>query len=356
MILVVQGTLPHYRVGFFNALCEIDKVTVAHSGNPVRKPTDRFQEVILPMRRVGPFKVQSGLRRLIEQARPDVVIAMFDIRWLATIAAMFRFDRQLTWVWWGLGEGSYGLATRVKTLLARRANPIVFYSDRSLTAFRDRLPEVDRLFVARNTLHVPKRKQCYLNQEKTIFLNVGSLDARKRNDVTIQVMRRLVDTGLWVPKLVLVGDGAERGRLQKLVSDLEMQHYVDFAGFSDDPDVIASYYWKAIASVSFGQAGLAVLQSMAYGVPFVTTRTAVSSGESENIIDGETGILCDDSPLALEQALRSLLINLESTRRMGAVAYDNFSKTATLENMVARFREAITYGKTRKRSGICQRN
>lgn len=346
MILVIQGTLPHYRVGFFNALCEIDNVTVVHSGSPVRQLTDRFDEVILPMQRIGPFRVQRGLNNLIAQFRPEVVIAMFDLRWLATFPLMYRYDRHLKWVLWGLGEGAYGLATWAKRLLARRANPIVFYSDRSMKAFYDRLPKSDRLFVARNTLHVANRKRSYLNAEKSIFLNVGSLDERKRNDVTIRVMRRLVDSGLRVPKLVLVGEGAERGRLEQLVSELDMREYVDFAGFNNDPDVIASYYWKAIASVSYGQAGLAVLQSMAYGVPFITTRAAISSGESENIIDGQTGILCEDSPLALEKVLRELLADPDRPRRMGAAAYDHFSQTATMENMVARFREAITYGTT----------
>lgn len=346
MILVIQGTLPHYRVEFFNALSKIDKVTVAHSGDPVRNFTDQFDEVILPLRCIGPFRVQDGLIQLIEDRRPKVVIAMFDFRWLATIQAMYRFDRQLIWIWWGLGEGAYKLATRAKILLAQRPNPIVFYSDRSLRAFHDFLPQPNRLFVARNTLFVGNRIRSYQNINKSIFLNVGSLNERKRNDVTIKVMRKLLNSGLEVPKLVLVGEGPDRSRLENLVSGLEMDDHVFFAGFSSDPSVIASYYWKAIASVSFGQAGLSVLQSMAYGVPFITCRTAISSGESENICDGETGILCDDSPLALERVLRDLLVDPHRARAMGAAAYDYFSNAATMESMIASFHEAITYGAT----------
>jgi glycosyltransferase involved in cell wall biosynthesis len=349
MILIIQGTLPHYRIGFFNALCDIDEVTVVHSGRAACGQNLRFREVVLPVRRVGPFRIQFGLHRLIRSIDPNVVIAMFDLRWLSSIQAMYKFDRHLTWVWWGLGEGQFSVATWIKTLLANRINPIVFYSDRSWRAFHNRLTEPGRLFVARNTLDVLNRTRSYLSPEKSIFLNVGSLDARKRNDVTIRVIRRLVDSGIWVPKFVLVGEGGERGRLAQLVAELEMQDYVDFVGFSDDPEVIASYYRIAIASVSFGQAGLAVLQSMAHGVPFVATQNAISSGESENIIDGKTGILCEESPLALEQALRGLLKDPDRARRMGAAAYDHFSRTATLENMVARFKEAIDYGAKRKR-------
>ena len=42
-----------------------------------------------------------------------------------------------------------------------------------------------------------------------------------------------------------------------------MSNHVEMIGRVEDPDTLARYYDEAVASVSFGQAGLAVLQSMA---------------------------------------------------------------------------------------------
>lgn len=352
MILVIQGWLPHYRLEVFNALCGVDDVTVAHSGKPARRPGDRFEEIILPADTAGPFRLQRGLSGLIETIRPDAIIAMFDIRWLNSVRAMYRYDRQIPWVWWGLGEGRHKLATRIKTVLARRPNPVVFYSNRSRDAFRDLLPDPERLIVARNTVFVPNRVPCYESPSKTCFINVGSLDARKRNEVVLHALKRIRDSGTAIPNFVLIGSGPERGRLESLAAQLQLNDSVEFLGFVDNPETLAAHYRKAIASVSYDAAGLSVLQSMAYGVPFVTKRDAFSNGETENIIDGETGILFDDGPEGLERALRELIADPDRARRLGAAAYDHFTRTATIENMVASFERAIAFARDRHASRL----
>ena len=58
-----------------------------------------------------------------------------------------------------------------------------------------------------------------------------------------------------------------------------------------DEGQLATLYANSIASVSFGQAGLAVLQSFANSVPLVTKNGAVSGGEIDNIEHGVNGLL-----------------------------------------------------------------
>lgn len=345
MILVIQSKLLHYRLELLNALATLDDVVIVHSGAPARRETDRFEEVLLPARTVGPFHLQEGVLALIEKRRPDAVIAMFDLRWVNTIRAMYRFDRRLAWIWWGLDQGKCDLATRAKLFLARRPNPIVFYNEMTRAAFAADLRNKDRLFVANNTFHVSDRIESYRHPVKTRFINVGSLDARKQNDVTIRVLKQICDeTGAEIC-YSLIGDGAERDRLKALAKELGMEDRVELLGEITDPAELTRYYAEAIASVSFGQAGLAVLQSMAFGVPFVTKRNAISGGEKNNIRDGVNGMFCDDDPADLERVLRQLLADPDGARNLGRAAYGHYSQLATLENVIKNFHEAIALGR-----------
>lgn len=343
MILVIQSQLLHYRRDFFNALTALDQVVIAHSGNPARRPADRFEEVLLPARPLGPFWLQQGLFELLRTRRPRTVIAMFDVRWINTMLAMYRLDKHLGWVWWGLDRGKSALANRTKLLIARRQNPIIFYNEKTRSSFASDLLPKDRLFVANNTFHVPDRIKSYLNPVKNRIINVGSLDSRKQNDVTIRVLKKIrEETGADI-RFTLIGDGPERERLAALVVALGMQDRVELVGKIEDPKVLANYYGEAIASVSFGQAGLAVLQSMAFGVPFVTKRNAISGGEINNIKDGKNGVIVDANAAALQSALLRLINNVEAARRLGEAAYRHYSEEATLEKMIESFELATSY-------------
>lgn len=345
MILVIQGWLPHYRLELFNALSALDEVLVVHSGKPARRDTDRFEEVVLPLKRIGPLRLQEGLLPLIAKKRPKAIIAMFDVRWINTIRAMYQFDTQLSWVWWGLDRGSNSLATQAKLFIARHPNPIVFYNHVTRSMFAGSIQFPERLFVANNTFHVPSRAESFRNPVKNRIINVGSLDARKQNDVTIRVLKKIRDdTGVDV-RYSLIGDGPERGNLVELVEQLGMQNRVEFLGKIEGSGALERYYAEAIASVSFGQAGLAVLQSMAFGVPFVTKRNAISGGEKHNITDGENGLFCDDDPAALEAVLLRLFLNIDYARGLGEAAYRYYSEAATVDNMVASFAKAIDYAR-----------
>lgn len=341
MILVIQGWLPHYRLELFNALAALEDVAVVHSGEPARRDGDRFEEVVLPVKTLGPFRLQQGLLKLIEARQPRAVIAMFDVRWVNTVRAMYRYDQRLKWVWWGLDRGKSEWATKAKLLIARRPNPIVLYNEVTRAEFSSDLEPKVPLFVANNTFHVPNRAECFRNPVKNRIINVGSLEARKENAVTIRVLKKICDdTGADI-RFSLIGDGPERTTLTALVDELGMQNRVELVGRIDNPSELARYYAEAFASVSFGQAGLAVLQSMAFGVPFLTKENAVSGGEKHNITNGETGIIVTDDPVALESALRRLFADPDAARRLGEAAYHYYSEAATIENMVANFVKAI---------------
>jgi glycosyltransferase involved in cell wall biosynthesis len=341
MILVVQNQLPHYRREFFNELSNLDEVLVVHSGPPSSVKGDRFREQILRSIKIGPFVWQCGLSKLIRSINPSAVIASADIRNIHSIFSMALFDRKVRWVWWGMDRGASDLAFRFKCWLALRRNSIIFYNNEIRNIFLNEGIDGDRLFVANNTFHVNGSKLLANAATKNIFLNVGTLDARKQNDVLIRAFNEIYKlTGLDI-YLYLIGEGVERENLEALVLSLNLTGRVFLPGKIEDPDVLEGYYARAIASVSFGQAGLAVLQSMAFGVPFITKLTAISGGEKHNIVDGNNGIFCSDDLNSLVNAMCKLIDDPSYAKFLSVNAFAHYRDKASISLMVDGFRDAL---------------
>jgi glycosyltransferase involved in cell wall biosynthesis len=343
MIVFLQNKLLHYRKPFYNALSKHHQVVVIHSGNASCGPTDNFKEIVVPVQKIGPFLLQRDIHNHLLRLPVKAVIAMFDVRWLNTLKLMFYWDKKVSWIWWGLDEGGNSLALKAKLWIARRNNPIVFYTNSSLTRFANLGVGNGKLFLGNNTFHVPNRVQCYLNPNKNKFINVGSLDWRKQNEVTIRTLKRVREkTGLDL-QYILVGDGEARQQLEELISLERLEGKVLILSSVNDPAVLQTFYSEAIASISFGQAGLAVLQSMAYGVPFVTKENAISGGEKSNILTGYNSVFCDDDPNSLESVMIRLVREPTWARQLGEQAYNYYSQHCTIDNMINGFLQALEY-------------
>ncbi|MBW7835264.1 MAG: glycosyltransferase family 4 protein [Sphingomonadales bacterium] len=343
MILVIQNKLLHYRRPFYNELCKHFEVAVLHSGEPNCNPGDKYKEIIVPVRKIGPFWWQQRLLETLSTLPIEAIIAMFDVRWLNIMLAMYRWDHKIPWIWWGLDKGASTLALKAKLWIAHRDNPIVFYNHLSLEYFNRLGLERDKLFLANNTFHVPDRVPCFTYPIKNKFINVGSLDARKQNDITIQAFNKVLQKTGRDLQYIIIGEGPERENLQSLIVKEGLVDKVVLAGSINNPKVLEKYYKEAIASVSFGQAGLAVLQSMAFGVPFLTKKNAISGGEMANIKSGENGILSEDNPQSLAEHMLRLAVDMDFARSLGEGAYAYYSQYCTVEKMAEGFLQALKY-------------
>lgn len=92
-------------------------------------------------------------------------------------------------------------------------------------------------------------------------------------------------------KLLIVGDGPERNKLERLVTELDLSQHVEFTGYKA-PELIPSFLKQmdifAALSVIDESFGVAVLEAGATGLPSVVSNVP---GFREIIRDGETGII-----------------------------------------------------------------
>jgi glycosyltransferase involved in cell wall biosynthesis len=139
-------------------------------------------------------------------------------------------------------------------------------------------------------------------------------------------------------RLVLVGDGPLRARLEAVVRARGLSGRVRFAGASDDVPghlraadlFVLSSRWEGLP--------FAVIEAMMSGLPVVA---ADVGGVAEAVVDGETGLLVPPGdPVALAAAITRLLEDGAERRRMGVVAQRRALQEFTIAGMLARI-EAV---------------
>lgn len=115
---------------------------------------------------------------------------------------------------------------------------------------------------------------------KDYFLIVSQLTQYKNIDIVIEAFNKL---GL---PLVIIGDGPERKRLEKLAGK-----NVEIKGFLED-DITVEYYQNCKAFIFAGSDdfGIAPVEAMAAGKPVLALR---DGGALETIIEGKTGEFFD---------------------------------------------------------------
>lgn len=137
-----------------------------------------------------------------------------------------------------------------------------------------------------------------------VILGVGSLTPRKDYETLIRAFAEIRRER--VCRLVILGDGKARSRLEALAGELGVERDVLLPGFSDNP-----YAWISRASV-FGHSsrweglGIVLVEALALGIPIVATDCP--SGPAEVLDHGRHGRLVPvGDPSALARALRVTL-------------------------------------------------
>jgi len=150
-------------------------------------------------------------------------------------------------------------------------------------------------------------------------LSVGRLESLKRTDLLIRALSHCPPPA----RAEIVGEGAERPRLEALASELGVEGRVSFRGYADDATVKSLY---ARCSCVFyapwdEDYGLVTLEAFHSGKPVVTTDD--TGGVLEFVRDGETGLVTAPDPRAIAGSLGRLLTDEEEARALGRSGRDS---------------------------------
>jgi len=154
------------------------------------------------------------------------------------------------------------------------------------------------------------------------ILTVGRLTKFKNISILINSMYILKQMG-YSNKLIIVGDGEERKKLEILTSNLKLENQIYFTGVITREHLI-DLYIHAICVVYpsvYEPFGIVPIEAQAAFTPVIASSTG---GPRESVIQGKTGILIDQlSDYTISEALISLINNPELVNSMGINGHEN---------------------------------
>lgn len=154
---------------------------------------------------------------------------------------------------------------------------------------------------------------------------IANLIALKRVDHPIRAVAKLRDKGIDVT-LTVLGEGAERQKLEQLISDLDVTDRVELPGYVNDvPARLLSSSFSMLTSTSEGLP-LSMMESMGAGcVPIVYD---ITYGPRDLVEQGKNGFITPSGDIdALADQIESFLgLDSESIGSMRAAAMDTVEK------------------------------
>jgi glycosyltransferase involved in cell wall biosynthesis len=174
--------------------------------------------------------------------------------------------------------------------------------------------------------------------EPFTVLTVARLTAQKDIGTLIEAVALLRERGR-AARLIIVGDGPERGVLEGRVASLALGNDVEFRGEMaqrDLPDIYANCDAFVLPSVHEGL-GLVLAEALLCGVPVVATS---GGGATDIVADGETGLLAPEGDaLALANALERLCEDPALAARLAASGRARARQRFTSDAIAAEFLE-----------------
>jgi sugar transferase (PEP-CTERM/EpsH1 system associated) len=167
---------------------------------------------------------------------------------------------------------------------------------------------------------------------------VGRLDPVKNQAAILRAVRTILDQRPELDaalRLIVVGDGPERGALESLAGELGLLRHVEFTGTRDDTaSILRTFDVFVLPSVNEGISNT-ILEAMASGLPVLAARVG---GNPELVVHGETGLLYEpDATDGLEAGLQRYLDEPGLRRAHGTAGRRRVQDNFSLDAMVQRY-------------------
>jgi len=350
---VQQRVLPDYRVPFFELLAQ-----ACQGGMSLFSGSPRPSEGIKPASQLrtakyvlganthlfnGPLYLcyQRGLLEWMADWDPSALILEANPRYLSSTAAFsWMRERGRRVIGWGLGSPPIsgplaGIRRSRRLHFLRQFDALIAYSQRGADEYAALGFPRAKIFVAHNAVSLPPSTlppRLPSKMGRITLLFVGRLQARKRVDL---LLRACAQTGSKA-RLVIVGDGPERAKLQSLAR--QVYPAAEFAGAKHGAE-LESFFAEADLFVLPGTGGLAVQQAMGHGLPVIVAK---GDGTQDDLVRNENGWqIAPDDLGALVSAMNAALAEPARLRKMGQESHRIVSEEINIRRMVEVFVRAL---------------
>lgn len=345
-----QRVLPNYRAPFFDLLASACKGGMSlFAGMP--RPNEGVisaKELHITNYVLGKnihlfsdsfyLCYQLGLIDWLKNWNPDALIVEANPRYLSTPSAVkWMHQRGKPVIGWGLGapplsQTLAGFRQTLRPSFIKQFDALIAYSQRGADEYASLGFPTEKIFVAHNSVSpppsfpIPSRPSTFDVRPNVLF--VGRLQRRKRIDHLLRACAEMDSK----PRLVIIGDGPERKTLESLAKETYPE--AEFIGVKHGVGIKA-YFKEADLFVLPGTGGLAVHESMSYGLPVIVAK---GDGTQDDLVrEGNGWQIPPDDYDALVSIMKDALSDVARLRKMGAESYRIVMQEINIEKMVETF-------------------
>lgn len=328
-------------------------VTFDRTNDPAKSPNEfvvvarelGLKVDVIPERFRFDLRLIPLLRRIIEQNAPDIVVTHQVKSHL--LMKLSRLWRQYPWVAFHHGYTKTKLRERVYNRMNDLSLPTAHGVITVCQAFAQEMASagvaLERIFVQHNSLRPEQaasaeeaeelRAKLGMTDGERMVLAIGRLSSEKAHIDLLSAFSHLQKTKTELKtRLVIVGDGPERKRLEAAARSYGISERLHFAGqISNVKPYYAAADVFALPSHSEGSPYV-LLEAMSAGLTIVATSVG---GVPEMVEDQESALLVPPrDPQAMAEAISSVLADARLARRLADKASALITTRYSPENYV----------------------
>jgi len=156
------------------------------------------------------------------------------------------------------------------------------------------------------------KKHFNWTKDNFVFGIIARLSEEKGHKILLNAFK-IVNSKSPGSRLLIIGSGPERESLENIVSDLNLENIVCFAGPQTNIDKIMRCIDCYVSSSLTEGMPMVLLEAMASGTPIIATKV----GAVDNMLSNNMGTLVNpDDSIELALAMQNVLLNVNKAKRM----------------------------------------
>ena len=169
------------------------------------------------------------------------------------------------------------------------------------------------------------------DKNNNVFINVAFMNKNKKQINIVKAIEGLRDQGINNIKLLLIGDGTERYRIEEYIKEKKLTN-IECLGLLSREDVVklmakSDFF---VLSSDFETFGVVAIEALACGLPVVSTKC----GGPEDIVNPSNGLLVDkDNVPSLQEGLQNIMDINYDFGKIRQDCYAQYSEKAVVEKL-----------------------
>lgn len=203
-------------------------------------------------------------------------------------------------------------------------------------------PEAVALHNVNDETQIMEQSHAFLPERSGIptFASIGRLSYQKGNDQLIEACRLLKADG-YDFRLWIIGEGAERPKLEKMIREFHLECCIKLWGFQYNPYPYMATADFLVVPSRYEGLSTVVTEALILGKPVVTTPC---TGMRELLGDSEYGLITEDNAEGIYSGLKKMLDEPELLKHYASAAKargKDFSKNTILSQTERFFTDSL---------------